>query len=46
MQPNRSLSIFLKQLRLDHNDERLIDMASKLNVSQSFYQQLKVESVI
>lgn len=36
MQPNRSLSIFLKRLRLDHNDERLIDMASKLNVSQSF----------
>ena len=36
MQPNRSLSIFLKRLRLDHNDERLIDMASKLNVSQSY----------
>jgi transcriptional regulator with XRE-family HTH domain len=36
MQKNRTLSIFLKRLRLNHNDERLVDMASKLNVSQSF----------
>ncbi|MBN2268428.1 MAG: helix-turn-helix transcriptional regulator [Acholeplasmataceae bacterium] len=36
MQSNQTLSKYLKQLRLNHNDERLIDMASKLDISQSF----------
>jgi transcriptional regulator with XRE-family HTH domain len=36
MQIDKALSIYLKRLRLDHNDERLIDMANKLNISQSF----------
>lgn len=36
MQSNQTLSKYLKQLRLNHNDERLIDMASRLDISQSF----------
>ncbi len=36
MQSNQTLTKYLKQLRLNHNDERLIDMASKLDISQSF----------
>lgn len=36
MRLNKTLGIFLKQLRLHHDDERLIDMANKLNISQSF----------
>lgn len=36
MQKDKALSIYLKRLRLDNHDERLIDMANKLNISQSF----------
>ena len=32
----KNLSLFLKKLRLDHNDERLSDMAKKLGVSASY----------
>lgn len=33
---DESLAIFFKRLRLDNQDERLVDMAKRLDVSQSF----------
>ena len=33
---DESLAIFFKRLRLNNQDERLVDMAKRLDVSQSF----------
>lgn len=43
MSKSKSLSIFLKKLRLDHDDETMTDMARRLNISVSYLSSVENE---